>query len=93
MGHVFGRFIGLRGGMRMLANTGQKQPGTPKIYGRWAQVLRLDWLGQMAASLLWVVSVFIYGISSLGDVLQLCAALAWMLANLYALFRVPIEDE
>ena len=54
---------------------------------RWAHALRLDWLGQMVASLLWVSSVFVYGISSLGDVLQLCAALAWTIANLDALMR------
>ena len=43
---------------------------------------QLDWLGQMSASLLWASSVFAYGISSIGDILQLCAALAWMAANL-----------
>ena len=48
--------------------------------------LQLDWLGQMLASLLWAVSVFVYGISSTGDILQLGAALAWTVANLATLF-------
>ena len=59
---------------------------------RWSHVLRLDWLGQMMASMLWAASVFVYGISSAGDVLQLCAALAWMLANLVVLMRAPATD-
>ena len=49
------------------------------------QVLTLEWGGQMMASLFWTTSVFVYGISSTGDVLQLCAALAWVIANLAAL--------
>ena len=54
---------------------------------RWSHALRVEWLGQMMASLLWVASVFTYGISSAGDVLQLCAALTWTLANIDALMR------
>ena len=46
--------------------------------------IKLDWLGQMLASMLWAISVFVYGISSTGDILQLCAALAWMAANIAA---------
>ena len=44
--------------------------------------LRVEWLGQTVASLCWIASVFVYGISSAGDVLQLCAASAWLLANI-----------
>ena len=47
----------------------------------------LDWLGQMIASVLWAVSIFAYGITSMGDVLQLCAAMAWMIANIASLMR------
>ncbi len=50
------------------------------------KALRIDWLGQTMASLFWIGSVFVYGISSLGDWLQLLAASAWLIANLAALF-------
>lgn len=49
------------------------------------RALRIEWLGQMAASLFWIVSVFTYGISSAGDWLQLMAASCWFLANIAAL--------
>ena len=49
--------------------------------------IQLDWLGQMIASILWATSVFVYGITSTGDLLQLCAALAWMAANVSVLLR------
>ena len=50
-----------------------------------ARMLRLEWLGQTVASLCWILSVFSYGVSSVGDWLQLAAASAWMMANLAAL--------
>ncbi|MEM1446699.1 MAG: hypothetical protein AAGF84_11630 [Planctomycetota bacterium] len=46
------------------------------------QMLRVEWLGQTAASLCWITSVFVYGISSTGDYLQLGAASAWLIANI-----------
>ena len=49
------------------------------------RALRVEWLGQTAASVFWIVSVFTYGISCTGDWLQLCAASAWLVANLAAL--------
>jgi len=52
---------------------------------RLERAMRAEWLGQMAASVFWVTSVFVYGISSTGDWLQLAAASAWMVANLAAL--------
>ncbi len=52
----------------------------------------LDWLGQMVASVLWSVSVFVYGINSLGDVLQLCAALAWTVANIAAFINTQSKS-
>ena len=51
---------------------------------RVGRMLRLDWLGQMTASISWIASVLAYGISSTGDWLQLVAASAWTLANLAA---------
>ncbi|MEM1415687.1 MAG: hypothetical protein AAGH15_12340 [Myxococcota bacterium] len=52
---------------------------------RLRKALRLEWLGQMAASLFWMTSVFAYGIQSSGDWLQLLAASAWAIANVAAL--------
>ena len=48
------------------------------------RVLRVEWLGQTIASLCWIVSVFAYEGSpgSIGDYLQLCAASAWLMANI-----------
>ena len=50
-------------------------------------LIQPDWLGQVAASLFWIVSVFIYGISSTGDWLQLAAASSWFIANLASLTK------
>lgn len=44
--------------------------------------LRVEWLGQTVASLCWMTSVFVYGIASTGDWLQLGAASAWLMANI-----------
>jgi hypothetical protein len=52
---------------------------------RLERALRVEWLGQTAASLCWIGSVFAYGITSTGDWLQLCAASAWLLANTSAI--------
>ena len=54
----------------------------------WRAALRPSWLGQMIASVCWIVSVFAYGVSSVGDAMQLVAALAWMIANLAALWEL-----
>lgn len=43
--------------------------------------MRVEWLGQTIASICWIASVFVYGISSTGDWLQLFAASAWLVAN------------
>ena len=50
-----------------------------------SKVLRIGWLAQTSASLLWIGSVLVYGISSTGDVLQLLAASSWLVANIAAL--------
>ena len=54
-----------------------------------SRVLRIEWLGQTAASLCWIASVFAYGISSTGDCLQLCAASAWLIANIAVALNSP----
>lgn len=52
---------------------------------RLSKALRIEWLGQTAASLFWIGSVLMYGISSSGDWLQLLAATSWLVANLATL--------
>ena len=52
---------------------------------RFKRACRIEWLGQTAASLFWIASVFTYGISSTGDGLQLLAASAWLVANVATL--------
>ena len=42
---------------------------------------------QLVASLSWMASVFVYGSYGLGDYLQLIAASAWTLSNIFSLFR------
>jgi|TARA_B100000519_G_C14199456_1_gene417136 hypothetical protein len=49
---------------------------------RFEKILSVEWLGQTLASLCWIGSVFVYGITSSGDWLQLCAASSWLLANI-----------
>ena len=58
---------------------------------RLAQVLRVEWLGQTAASLCWIASVLAYGINSSGDWLQLFAAASWLLANVAAVMTVKSD--
>ena len=54
----------------------------PNMRAEWSsKILRVEWLGQTAASLCWIASVLAYGVSSLGDWLQLFAASAWLIAN------------
>lgn len=65
------------------ANNLKKQP---------IHLFQLDWLGQMTASILWAASVLVYGVNSTGDVLQLCAALSWMIANIAAFTRTLSKE-
>lgn len=60
--------------------------GTGK--SRLARAMRVEWLGQTVASICWIASVLTYGISSSGDWLQLCAAFAWLLANIASIATV-----
>ena len=65
-----------------MENQQDKSLTTRKI--QFSEMLRVEWLGQMAASLFWIVSVLSYGISSTGDWLQMLAASSWFVANLAA---------
>ncbi len=55
----------------------------------WRAASKLSWIGQMIASLCWIVSVFAYGVTSVGDGMQLVAASAWFIANVAALYESP----
>ena len=46
------------------------------------KMMSISWLGQTLASLCWIISVFVYGISGTGDWLQLGAASCWMMSNI-----------
>ncbi|MEN0021556.1 MAG: hypothetical protein AAF747_11830 [Planctomycetota bacterium] len=65
--------------------TNAAQAETAPVHRPWlAKVLRIEWLGQTAASICWIVCVFAYGLSTTGDYMQLSAASAWLLANIAA---------
>ena len=70
--------------MRMLTGDGNGSDAITLRRSRVERALRVERLGQTAASVCWIGSVFIYGINSVGDWLQLCAASAWLLANIAA---------
>lgn len=53
--------------------------------------LTFNWALQMVASSCWVLSVFAYGISTVGDVFQLAAATAWTISNIAALWETQKE--
>ncbi len=55
---------------------------TMRTQSRLSRALSIEYLGQMAASLFWIASVFSYGITATGDWLQLLAAGAWLVANI-----------
>lgn len=55
---------------------------TDRVGQAWQRAKSLEWMGQMLASSLWISSVFVYGLESVGDWLQLAAACAWCVANL-----------
>ena len=74
----------------MLTRTGQKVFSPKPKRSPVAYAKRLEWIGQTLASLLWIASVFSYGIGSGGDWLQLLAASAWLVANLATLFNNKI---
>lgn len=60
---------------------------------RISKMLSLEWLGQTLASLCWIISVFVVGIDSTGDWLQLGAASCWMLSNIATIVTINPEKE
>ena len=82
MGHVPRRPLLLRDAVRLLTGTGAAAAASGAGRNRLAGVRRLTWLGQTAASIFWISSMLISGVDSPGAWLQLCAASAWLLANI-----------
>ena len=58
---------------------------------RLATARSLKWLGQTVASMCWIGSMLVYGLESGGDWLQLCAASAWLLANIATLVTAEAD--
>ena len=55
---------------------------------RLSKMMSFEWVGQTLASLSWMISVFVYGITSTGDWLQLMAASSWMLSNIASILII-----
>ena len=55
---------------------------------RMGKMMSIEWLGQTIASGSWIVSVFVYGLTSTGDYLQLVAASSWMLSNIASVISI-----
>ena len=74
----------------MLIDGADATPPAASKRRRMKRVFRVERVGQTAASLCWIASVLTSGISSTGDLLQLCAASAWLLANIAAIARAAV---
>ena len=61
------------------------------VRSRLAKVRSIKWLGQTTASVCWIGSLLTSGIGSSGDWLQLCAASAWLLANIAAIVTAEAD--
>ena len=63
-------------------------PSSNEMQSRLEKMLSFEWIGQTLASLCWMISVFVYGITSTGDWLQLMAASSWMLSNIASILII-----
>ena len=92
MGHVSRRFVLLRPGVLDLLNNEEESNNTfsqkNNSQTRMSKMMSIEWLGQTIASGSWIISVFVYGLSSTGDYLQLVAASSWMLSNIAAVISI-----
>ena len=92
MGHVSRRFVLLWPGVLNLLNNDEDSNNTAsqknKSQTRMGKMMSIEWLGQTIASGSWIVSVFVYGLASTGDYLQLVAASSWMLSNIASVISI-----
>lgn len=75
----------------MLTRNSQKSIAAGAARSRLSKLRSIPWLGQTTASVCWIGSMLISGIGSTGDWLQLCAASAWLLANIATLVAADGE--
>ena len=66
----------------MLTSNDDRAVASSAVRSRLAKVRSITWLGQTTASVCWIGSMLTSGIGSTGDWLQLCAASAWLIANI-----------
>ncbi len=92
MGHVSRRFVLLWPGVLNLLNNNEDSNNTASQKNnsqtRMGKMMSIEWLGQTIASGSWIVSVFVYGLTSTGDYLQLVAASSWMLSNIASVITI-----
>ena|GEM_PF-696001 len=92
MGHVSRRFVLLWPGVLDLLNNNEDSNNTASQSNtsqtRMGKMMSIEWLGQTIASGSWIVSVFVYGLVSTGDYLQLVAASSWMLSNIASVISI-----
>ena len=77
----------------MLTGNHQEAVASGAGRSRLGRVRSIEWLGQTAASVCWIGSMLTYGIRSGGDWLQLCAASAWLLANIAAVATAGADSK
>ena len=92
MGHVSRRFVLLWPGVLNLLNNNEDSNNTASQKNnsqtRMGKIMSIEWLGQTIASGSWIVSVFVYGLTSTGDYLQLVAASSWMMSNIASVISI-----
>jgi len=92
VGHVSRRFVLLWPGVLNLLNNNEDSNNTASQKNnsqtRIGKMMSIEWLGQTIASGSWIVSVFVYGLTSTGDYLQLVAASSWMLSNIASVISI-----
>ena len=75
----------------MLTGNDERTAALGAVRSRLARVWSIKWLGQTTASVCWIGSLLTSGIASSGDWLQLCAASAWLLANISAIVTAEAD--
>ncbi len=75
----------------MLTGNNERTATLGAVRSRLARVWSIKWLGQTTASVCWIGSLLTSGIASSGDWLQLCAASAWLLANISAIVTAEAD--
>jgi hypothetical protein len=71
----------------MLKENDKKMLVNIELQNKLAKIFKkqnIGWLGQTTASVCWIASVMVMGISSNADWLQLFAASSWLIANISA---------